>query len=306
LKKKYKKKEKAAKLFPMPVMTRWSSWKKAADYCSEYGADIVQYACTLSDQVTVVSYFKSLSEVDVNIILTEAAFVEEHCSSISYLLVLLSGNSYPVAHRLYPALQKISSSFEVIQNAEKLKSVLGEKTKSALKTLSGSKKSNVSARIQKVAQLCVKKLNALMEGDPAEMFFKSIATLLNPVKMMTASAECVEEAVKNIPLLSGNIPIDQFQVLHCILKEEVKACKVKDSEKDDVVLKVLSGMLVTENREFAMRCLQLIYFSVSNVECERGFSSYGDIVSPKRCQFLTENAETAMYLYFGDDLSDVE
>ena len=55
-----------------------------------------------------------------------------------------------------------------------------------------------------------------------------------------------------------------------------------------------------------MQCLQVIYFPVCNVDCERGFSSYGDIVSPKRCRFLTESIETSMYLYFGDDPSDEE
>lgn len=40
-------KEKEVKLFPIPVMSRWNSWKKASDCVDIYGMDIVEYVQTL-------------------------------------------------------------------------------------------------------------------------------------------------------------------------------------------------------------------------------------------------------------------
>jgi len=208
-----------------------------------YGRDIVKYAWTLSEKVTAVDYFRSLSEEDLNIILTEAAFVTEHCSCVSDLLTLLSGNSYPVAHRLYPALEKIAIAFNLVKNASNLSSVLGEETKAAMNTLSNNSKREVAARMKDVAKQCFDRENNLMAEDPANVFFKSVATLFDPVKMMSALVELVAEAAENIPLLRGPISTAEFQVLHCVLKEEVKSSKVTENPKYDVMFEVLQQEL---------------------------------------------------------------
>ena len=49
----------------------------------------------------------------------------------------------------------------------------------------------------------------------------STALLFNFVKMMTISAESVAKAYEKVPILNL-VPLSHFQVLHGLLREEVK------------------------------------------------------------------------------------
>lgn len=60
-------KKKEAKFFPLPVSTRWGSWRISAEYLYKYVEDVVEYAKSLPD-VRAVQYFKKLSDEDIRIV----------------------------------------------------------------------------------------------------------------------------------------------------------------------------------------------------------------------------------------------
>ena len=98
---------KEAKFFPLPVLTRWGSWRISAEYLYEYVEDLAEYAKSLSEDVRAINYFKKLSDEDIKIVQAEAAFVMEYCSPVSKLLLLIEGSKYPLAHLLYPKVREL-------------------------------------------------------------------------------------------------------------------------------------------------------------------------------------------------------
>lgn len=313
LEKKYEvSKEKKVLLFPVPVMNRWNSWKLASDYVDEYCDDLVEYIKTLTEEVSAITYFKSLTKEDVAIIKAEAAFVKEHCSAPSEFLCLLGNNEQPLAHRLYPKLEEFLTAYTIIEKHKNIGDVLGKRTAAATTTLSQEKKRNVEDRFRYVARSCRTRLQGLMDSDRGKSFFRNVATLLHPVKMMSSSEEAITKALKELTMLSG-IPLAELQVLHAVLKENVR-CKLtspgvsSDHEKlNTAVQDVVVGMLAVggTSSAFASQCLKLMYFSVSNLDCERAFSSYGDVVTPKRSRMKVSNADIVMSLYVGNRPSDL-
>jgi len=304
---KYGKEEKAKiKLFPLPIMCRFSSWKKSADYVTDYVDDLVEFVQGLpGDDVTAVDYFKRLTPEDVLIVKAESAFVTEHCSAVSNLLKLTGNNTIPLAHRLYPELEEVITAYALLENSENLEQVLGEKTKAAIQELHRTKKKNVKERFQSVAKKCQARLKSLMESDSANDFFSSCALLFHPVKIMSASLENLTGAFKNLTIFR-DLPMNELLVLHAVLKENVQrklASQSSSSSKGDAVFNVLTGMLAT-HESFAGKCLNVMFYSVSNLDTERAFSAYGDVVSPKRSTMSVRNAETYMALYFGDEIDD--
>lgn len=116
LESKYKEsKKKTPKLFPLPVLTRWGSWKISSDYLELYIEDVVEYAKSLPDDVKSVKYFKALTPEDVLIIAAEATFVREHGTCVYETLRLFEGSKYPLAHKLYPKLKKLLNTFSIMK-----------------------------------------------------------------------------------------------------------------------------------------------------------------------------------------------
>lgn len=293
-------KEKEIKLFPLPVMTRWNSWKIASDYVETYASDIAEYVKTLPDDLKVINYFKLLTDVDVKIIQAEACFLKEHCSVVNELLLLVEGSTYPMAHFLYSKSKEIKASFSVIAKSSRVKTNLGEKTKSLMASLPDEKKKNLEDRIKKLAKAMLTKLEEMMEKDPCKLFFEGAETLFHPVTMMTNDENSVKKAVRNTVFLKS-IPASQISVLYNAFKDFVRTALNREAtSKEDLIQSVLTGLLAT-HPEFAIKCLQIIFFSVSNVDSERAFSAYSDVVSAKRCNLLPSNAEIMMSLYFGYD-----
>lgn len=311
LKKKYPAGEKTAKLFPLPVMTRWGSWKKSVDYLVDYLPDVIEYAKTVTDKkVQSVKYFKGLSDEDVSIILAEATFMKEHSTPMYNLVLLLEGSKYPMAHRLYPKLRELLSTYNVFKNTNDIVPLVSDETKKALEMVqSDIKRKNLERRILKVASQCVDKLTELFLEDTAHDFFEAAETLFHPPKIMTlhdddVSRECILKAKRSLAAFDS-IPDSQFLVKYGVFKDEVKSAVQRCDPKVEVDTtdEVLHGMLAT-HFHFAIKCLQVIHVPVSNVDSERAFSAYSDIKSPKRCNLKAENAEIMLSFYFGDDFDD--
>jgi len=301
-------KAKEAKLFPQPLMIRFGSWTRSSVYLGEYLEDICAYVETLpvdERDSSNVRYFDSLTAEDVEVILTEAAFVKEYNESVCNLLALVEGTRYPMAHKLYPKLKELLAEMSVLCDAPDLTTVLKPKTKQCLNALSGSKATTVKVRMQETAKECHATLTRLLSTDSGKEFFSAVETLFHPPKMLSndlTDPNVLLDAKRDINLLSS-VPDSEFLVLYALLKDEVRNAleKSKPDDKIDIVELVLIGFKAT-NVEFAVMCLKVLYMSVSNIDCEGGFSAYGDVLSPKRCRLLPENAETMLSLYFGDDL----
>ncbi|XP_052127492.1 uncharacterized protein LOC127750292 [Frankliniella occidentalis] len=254
---------KKAKLFPMPVMTRWNSWVQSVDCISDYAEDIFEFVRTLDDSDSnAVEYFKNLEELDWKIVKAEAAFVVEHCAPVSDLLLLLEGNKYPLAHRLLPNLNQLLVSFTIIMESDRIKRVVGEKTLAALLQLPKQEMYRAGRRMRSMCRMCFDRLTGLIDTDTAKLFFESCASLFCPVKIMSGTVDTVSRAYKNIPMLK-EIPLAQFLVQHGVLQKEVENYLLNNrSKKVDAVHEVLKGMLASENKSFAIVCLQVIFSPV--------------------------------------------
>lgn len=304
-------KQKKAKLFPLPVLTRWGSWRISAEYLYEYVEDVVEYAKSLPEDVRAVQYFKKLSDEDIRIIQAEAAFVLEYGSPVSELLLLIEGSKYPLAHLLYPKIRKLCTSFSVVKNAEDIKSVISKKTKDCLCVLTRSKQRNAEGRIKAVCAASLEKLQKFLAEDTARSFFNASETLFYPPKMLSvpdSNYNTITLKAKQQISLLDHIPNEQFLVLYGLLRDQVlEVSKTFYSRNKNATVDIVEQILIAmrpHHSEFAVTCLQIIYMPVSNVDSERAISAYGDVLSPKRCRLKADNTEIMMCIYFGDDLDE--
>ncbi|XP_034232068.1 uncharacterized protein LOC117640011 [Thrips palmi] len=293
---------KDAKLFPIPVMTRRGSWRKSVQYISVYLEDIADYAKTVPEnEVKSVQYFKKLNAEDLKVIKTEADFVEEYCASVCDLILYLEGSLYPMSHLVYSKVSVIQKVFHLLGSASDVKSVLYKETKASLLKLSSQKQKGVCERLKAVAKKCDEILSDYLSNDTAKNFFQATQTLFNPSKIVVGCSDRdFENAKNNIPLLNV-IPLANFKVLHSLLTDAVKEALKSGKKNDDVLSDALLSMK-GEHLKFVTLCLQVLHIPVSNVDSERAFSAYSDILSPKRCRLSAENAEIMMCMYFSDDI----
>lgn len=209
-------KAKEAKLFPMPVMTRWGSWRLSVVYLREYIEDIAAYGKTIStdEAVKSVEYFKKLSEEDIQIIKSEATFVAEYCTLVSKLLVEVEASKQPLCHLLYSKLNEVRKTFSIICRASDVKTVLFEKTKCSLKVLPSEKRKNLEGRIKSVSKKCYELFGGHLSSDPAKSLFEAAQTLFDPSKMIInyKNEFKVSAAKKKLSLLDP-IPSANFSVV---------------------------------------------------------------------------------------------
>ncbi|XP_026290182.2 uncharacterized protein LOC113214890 [Frankliniella occidentalis] len=299
-------KAKEPKLFPMPVMTRWGSWKKSVQYISTYLEDVTNYAKTIpeSEKVNSVQYFKKLSADDLKVIKTEADFVVEYCSSVCDLILFLEGSLYPMAHVVYSKVNDIKKVFHLLGSASNITSVLFKETKSSLQKLSNQKQRAVCDRIKAVAKKCDEILTEYLANDTARNYFQAAQTLFNPSKIVLGCSDTDFETAKNNIALLNSIPLPNFKVLHGLLSDAVKEylhSNNNNNKKGDVMCEALLSMK-TDHPEFFALCMQVLHMPVSNVDSERAFSAYNDILSSKRCRLSAENTEIMICMYFSDEI----
>lgn len=284
---------KAVKLFPMPVMTRWGSWIDSALYIQEYLTDLVEYFRGVEDTNEAVKYFQDLRNSEQKAVFFEATFVKEHCVSVSELITLLEGSQYPTAHKLIPKLDSLLAEFDLVR-----KLLLGQQTTVGLNQLSGERKAKEESKIKGLAEKWHTKLDKMMKEDPSGKTFQAISKLFYLPNVLCAEINVtLIDSVKNIPLLSS-IPQNTFLQGYGVFQRQVKEC-VGVAKNDDCVVSVLEG-LVEDHREFAVQCLQAVWFPTSNVDSERGFSAYTKILTDCRTNLRVDNIETMLGLYFGD------
>jgi len=296
--------KKEIKHFPIPIMTRWGSWRKSVVYLCGYLEDVANFAKSVprKESPQAVQYFQKLSSNAIAVINAEAVFVREYCTPVSELLLELESSCKALGHVLYPKLICLSKTFETIQNATKVDSVLNANCKAALEDFPITKLEEIENRFKLVAERCNFIINNYMSEDPAKDIFTSLRDLFNPTKIVLGSVTqgAILRAKSRISLFD-TIPDDEFKVLHGMFCDNVKEILSVDPKLGTAaVLRALEAMRGNHS-EFVKTCLQSIYMPVANVDSERGFSAYGNIVSPNRTRLSKDNAEVMMCLYFGDD-----
>lgn len=306
-------KKKALKLFPLPVMSRWGSWRKSAEYLFEYIEDVTDYAKTLNNDVEAVKYFKSLTKEDVDIIRTEASFVKDYSRPVDDLLLLLEGSKYPTAHRLYPQVKEVIKFFSVLHEVRDPKSVLLEGTKRCLtKVESRTRRKNLEDRMKNLAKSCQTLLTDFIANDLGITLFQSCEALFSPSAIIILKSKPVSESSEIITknkeqlYILRKIPSPEFLVLYLLMVDQVcDAIKTNTVIKDQdycVVKNVLLNMR-SNHPDFAISCLQVISLPTSNTDVERSFSSYNDIVSARRTRLLEGSAEIMLCLYESDEVN---
>lgn len=304
-------KEKVPKLFPLPVITRWSSWKNSVVYLSEYLEDVASYAKTLNDDIEYVKYFKRLSLEDISIIKAEATFVKDYCVPVDNLLLLLEGSKYPIAHRLYAEIRELCAYFNVVKMTKNINSALAAETKKCFDKIHSK---NLEQRFKSTATDCYEQLKTFVANDEGKILFEACDALFAPTKVAILKSKETSDVTsyirkyKNDLYVPRKIPTSNFIVLHSLLRDAVYE-KFKNQPKKNKDYCLVEDVLLSmreKHPEFCKSCLQALYLPTSNTDVERGFSAYNNIVSPRRCRLLEGNAELMFSLYFCDPLSDAD
>ena len=130
-----------------------------------------------------------------------------------------------------------------------------------------------------------------MASDLAHNFFEACSKLFYLPNVLAAEVTEQQNVLKaQIPLLNG-IQSTKFLKFYLKFQTLLKSCNATNNEKDKVHA-ILMGML-EEHTQIASRCIQCIFVPVNNVDAERAFSGYSDILSDKRTRLLPQNVETA-------------
>jgi len=186
-------------------------------------------------------------------------------------------------------------------------SVLCKGTKSSLQKVSNQKQRSVCDRMKAVAKKSDEVLTEYLSSDTAKNFFQAAHTLFNPGQIVLGCSEREFENAKNDIELLNVFPLPNFKVLHSLLSDAVKEglnsenINNRKKRENDIVCEALLSMKA-EHPDFYALCLQVLHMPVSNVDSERAFSAYNDILSPKRCRMSAENTEIMLCMYFSDEI----
>lgn len=282
LRAKYPEGEKASKLFPSPVLTRWNSWYLAVKYV----VDIVEYVSTLDQSVPAVVYFKGFSQSDITVITCQATFVVEHFETLSNYIVELEAGRKPLAHKLFGKIGDLKNSFELLADG-----VVGDKTTVVIKTLSTVQAGQVKVQLKNLGTKCLTKLNQLISEDPARECFKSMGALFDFRNIASNTADDRLYALtQKVPVLKV---IDKLDFL-----KGYKALQnsVKNQDCGNIIDTVVG--LKEEHPVFASLTAKVLWLPVTNVDCERAFSAYSNVQTDKRFNLKPSNLEIMLTAYF--------
>lgn len=282
-----------AKQFPLPVMTRWNSWYHSVEYVNEYLTPMVEFLKNVEDGGTSIHYFKNLTMVEIVVIQCQAAFVVEHCKSTIDAIVVLEGSSYPYAHKLHAKLKDLQRSYIIIGEGN-----FNVQTTALLQQLQPKLRTPLIQKLKNVALKSSTKLSSLQLLDPATDFLTAISKLFNPRDIVTTTNEEVKASAKNVPFLSDlTTNVGLLLEGYCALK--AKVCSEVSQGRDVVILTTLLG-LKADHSDFVESAVRAIWLPVSNVDSERGFSAYNNVLTDKRTTLTPENVELMVALTFGD------
>lgn len=282
------------KLFPIPVITRWNSWYKSVEYLSEFLHDIVNFVLhNVDDESAAVNYFKGMTSTEVNKIHCQAVMLVDHCAQCCNLLLTLESSKIPMAHTLNSKLNDLSKSFVLLKEG-----FFFEQTSSALSKLSKHIQAQMTCLFQSVGEKSLCKLSKLIESDTAKDFLSSLGQLFDPRNILKSNIENDDICglMKNIPMLKDLAKTEQI-VPYIVFREQ--ASSLGKSGKDvDAVAILLS--LKSEHDMFVQSVVKSLWIPVNNVDSERSFSMYNNIMTDRRTNMNAENMELMLTLAMSD------
>ncbi|XP_063216748.1 uncharacterized protein LOC134542793 [Bacillus rossius redtenbacheri] len=282
-------------LFPMPVLTRWSSWYESVAYVSDYIEAIVEFM--KSDDIASVSnvgvqYLASLSQEQVLNVKVQAAFIKETAKGIVDLTKLLEGSSYPCSNILCGNLRKVE---QVLQLAEA--GNFGEETSLALQSCGRDvAKAQVKSALVKAASHGYTKLLALISSDPASHLYSELS-VFDPAQILIT--EVTKDLGKKLKKMALFKDCDESQLLQGY-KELQFLVKKQLGDKSDASLDLIAILLSlsVNHPEFSKGALKSVWLPCANADCERFFSKYSSVLSDQRQRLNAENVAILSEIYF--------
>ncbi|XP_063244419.1 uncharacterized protein LOC134543361 [Bacillus rossius redtenbacheri] len=207
LKDKYPEDETKHVLFPLPIMTRWTSWYKSANYVGEHVDDLVEFLSAEEEGSSAIVHFKNLSQDDVAVIKCSSVFLIEHCIKTIDSIVLLEGANYAFSHQEYPILMDLKNTFTLISRG-----ILGEDTCTSIAKLSTQvKQHSLRENLVSVGLKCVTKLSDLMNRIQVKTSFCTSANFFTPVmfRTMLLMKNCTSQVQRRF-LFFANFPRQNF------------------------------------------------------------------------------------------------
>lgn len=282
--------EKDIKLFPSPVITRWNSWHKSVVYIHTYLPDLHEFFSRMEEGGGAVQALRSLTDAEVAVIQCQANYVVEHCSAIVTLLEILEG-SYPYSHKLQSKLQDVENSLKIVSEG-----CFGDETSAQLKAVPKKHAAALTTTLANAAAKANVKLAQLQNGDTAKSFLRAIGQMFDERLMGSVTIEQVKHASKNLPLMSS-LPTQVVLEGHAALKAAITTA-VYAGRKFDLLQELLS--LKEDHENFVDASVKSLWVPVSNVDSERGFSAYTNILTDRRTTLSPANVELMLSLTFGD------
>ncbi|KAJ8897125.1 hypothetical protein PR048_002471 [Dryococelus australis] len=123
----------------------------------------------------------------------------------------------------------------------------------------------------------------------AQVTFKTAKPFLALLEISTLSKMC-EKLFAVAKTLTIVTTLTQKEFLEGFLAFQAQTAKVLDEEPNVDVCQVLQG-LNNDHANFVSQALAIVWIPASNVDCERGFSSYRHIFSDLHTGLKTSNIE---------------
>ncbi|KAJ8881135.1 hypothetical protein PR048_017608 [Dryococelus australis] len=143
------------------------------------------------------------------------------------------------------------------------------------------------------------KFSSMMGGDPAKTFYEEIGSLFNP-RSIIANVKGIDSAtlqarIKALLFLC-DVPVQQF--MECYAATRSSVLETNDTEIDihPILLSLRDDFL-----DYSENLVKCIWIPVSNVDSERAFSIYNNIMTDKHTSLGAGNMEIMLSMCFGSE-----
>nr|CAD7393336.1 unnamed protein product [Timema cristinae] len=268
-------------LYPIPVLTRWSSWFNSVEYISSYLTAIHSFLEEKKDSLSPQgqSLLELLTPDFLNSVEVQAVFVCENCAVITNPIVELQSKSAPKAHLLFARLEAVLTKCDLVSKGH-----FGGKVNLLLGALPFKKKEDLVIILKMCGSKSHMKLSKYVDSTGANKLFgevrvlKALSYLFNPSNILSRSTPNIEQVKINFKVLPFFVNYDGDLSFFYI--EMCKKLKVLMEESDGIeslkIENVLLG-LKTDSMfsDFATKCLQALWLPISNADSEQYFSRLG-------------------------------
>ena len=283
------------KLFPIPVMTRWSSWFSSVEYFFEYFHVLVEFfnqyeALPPQGQHLVEEY---LCNPDMTKTLEiQAAFVAENCWLLTKPIFEFQTRKKPVAHLLMSRISFLQNKCKLVQCGQ-----FDAKVTNLIEELPSQNRASTENILKNCANLTLKKLDTLLLKDEANIeIFVALDYIFEPSKLFSKvglnNFEKLKKMFTKLPeFMASNSKCDLL-LCYTELCDVVHSECANDTEIN--VIDVLMGLKAKSStfREFCEKCMKSLWLPVSNADSESFFSTYNLILTDKRRRMKEENIVT--------------